>query len=218
MRCRILLILITTTAMAGQLHLPRIVYPYSVVPGGITATPDLSQAELRAGLYYLQYRKDDQTGWTKTPRLIRAGEPVLVDQKGSILRVRCGNGISKAPRLPLVTFVPPTPQQEIVAAPTIFEPDVVAFIPEPSPVLASAELPPYEDEVGPLPVAHRPVYAPAVTAARRVTGFQPATWIGPIRIQRLYAPPVRSSIPEPGTFVLMVGAAVWGFGRKGKRC
>ena len=181
----------------------RTVYPYSVLPGGIAGTnldqvqdpvarqawdgvKALSAACLRPGRYYLQYRKGDQVGWTKEPRLIKAGEPVMVDQASHILRVRCGNGISKTPRLPLVPFVPPTPGDDDEQLIEWSDPPQLSPAPPWTPGLV--DLPP--DPVSKLPfVPFTPIPSPTPPL------------IGPVPFDPLDPAPVVT--PEPGMWLLL---------------
>lgn len=151
----------------------RLRYPLSVFPGGIQGIDfqreklsdpalmrawggvgELSPATLRSGMYYLQYRRGDQVGWTSEPRFILAGERVMVDQSGSILRLRCGNGISAAPKLPLVTFAVPLDEAHELALAHKIRPSL-AIYEEPS-LRASADnpilFPPQDEPARPLPV------------------------------------------------------------------
>jgi hypothetical protein len=106
----------------------RIVYPYSVVPGGVHSAAELTAAveadpivaahythlsvpalrqervrERRA--VYMSYRVGDQIYWTKRPVALRPGELVLSDGREEI-RARCGNCISDVPMEPTLTAEP----------------------------------------------------------------------------------------------------------------
>jgi len=97
----------------------RLVYQYSVVPGGVRDVAELSQAVAhdpdvalhyvsfnfrRAQLVrlpadrkmYISYRRHGRILWTKTPHLILAGEKVITDGK-VIARTRCGNRLASKP-------------------------------------------------------------------------------------------------------------------------
>lgn len=101
----------------------RHVYPYSIVPGGVTSRTELaravladqtvaahyagfdtSKAELRtvpkARAVYVSYRKGDQVYWTAHKVMLAEGEAVLSDGRSDI-RARCGNRISDTPQLPV---------------------------------------------------------------------------------------------------------------------
>jgi hypothetical protein len=97
----------------------RLIYQYSVVPGGIQDVAELSQAVAHdpdvafhyadfnfhhAHLVrlpadqkmYISYRRNGRILWTKTPHLILAGEKVITDGK-VIARTRCGNRLASKP-------------------------------------------------------------------------------------------------------------------------
>jgi len=98
----------------------RIVYPYSVVPGGVisadelreAATHDASVAEHYAGfdyrrakvievdrprLVYLSYRRGGQIFWTRKQASLHPGEKLLTDGRITA-RTRCGNRVSVLPQ------------------------------------------------------------------------------------------------------------------------
>ena len=98
---------------------PRRVYKYSVVPGGVQSSAELTDAAERdpvvrshyrdielnkvEGRYldkdmraYVSYRINDKVYWTRTKVQLRKGELVLTDGR-NLVRGRCGNRISLAP-------------------------------------------------------------------------------------------------------------------------
>ena len=98
----------------------RLVYRYSVVPGGVRTPAELAEAVAhdpdvalhysrlnfrRARLVrllvdqkmYVSYRKGGRILWTKKPHLIRAGETVITDGKVTA-RTRCGNRLASKPK------------------------------------------------------------------------------------------------------------------------
>jgi hypothetical protein len=100
----------------------RLVYRYSVVPGGVYSATELSEAVKRDpvvdALYrtvsergvrletvpanrlaYMSYRIGDQVYWSKHQIALHRGEAILTDGVTTI-RGRCGNGISLDPMLP----------------------------------------------------------------------------------------------------------------------
>jgi hypothetical protein len=106
-------------ATAGSQQSARLVYQYSVVPGGVKDVDELSEAVThdpdvalhyagfnfhRAHLLrlpasqnlYISYRRNGRILWTKTPHLILAGEQVITDGK-VIARTRCGNRLASKP-------------------------------------------------------------------------------------------------------------------------
>jgi hypothetical protein len=101
----------------------RRVYPYSIVPGGVTSRAELAhavmadkvvaahyagfaveKASLRtvagARAVYVSYRKGDQVYWTARKVTLADGETIVSDGSNEI-RARCGNRISDTPRLPV---------------------------------------------------------------------------------------------------------------------
>lgn len=114
----------------------RIIYPYSVIPGGVLTPEDVENAMTRdpvvashyAGLNarslrvvrlleprdaYVSYRIGDQVFWTSRKLRVKAGETVLTD--GNItVRARCGNQVADAPLGPTS---PVEPSAEIFDAP-----------------------------------------------------------------------------------------------------
>jgi len=114
--------LLQVAAQAGPAP-ARHVYPYSIVPGGVTSRTELARAVLadktvaahyagfdtgkaelrtvpRARAVYVSYRKGDQVYWTAKKVMLAEGEAVLSDGR-SDLRARCGNRISDTPQLPV---------------------------------------------------------------------------------------------------------------------
>jgi hypothetical protein len=101
----------------------RRVYPYSIVPGGVTSRAELAhavmadkvvathyagfaveKASLRtvagARAVYVSYRKGGQVYWTAHKVTLAEGESILSDGSNDI-RARCGNRISETPQLPV---------------------------------------------------------------------------------------------------------------------
>ena len=115
------------TALAGEAAAPaptlptgRLVYPYSVVPGGVHTLEELRRAierdrvvashysdfdfksariiELKRGrLAYLSYRIGEKIFWTKRQMALRAGEKLITDGK-VMARTRCGNRVAALPQ------------------------------------------------------------------------------------------------------------------------
>lgn len=98
----------------------RLVYPYSVVPGGAKDSQELKEAgdhdwvvadhyhgfdygkarvvRLKADTpLYVSYRRGSNVYWTRKPHLIPAGETVVTDGK-MMARARCGNQLSAKPQ------------------------------------------------------------------------------------------------------------------------
>ena len=182
----------------------RIVYPYSVVPGGIHSSEGLRQAVSRdpvVGLHYshfnlarirvarlktarsayVSYRIGNQVYWTRRKLKLAKGEEVITDGV-HYARSRCGNLISSTPQAPTSVSEPP-PQK--------FESPLIAGLPAEPPVF------PYE----PIP----PVFVPSGSSV-------PSGFIPPIPIVILPPggtnppgpPPVPATpVPEPSTWILL---------------
>lgn len=98
----------------------RLVYPYSVIPGGVRSADELREvakhdpvvAQHYAGfdyararvievdrpkLVYLSYRRGEQVRWTSKQAMLRVGEKLLTDGRITA-RTRCGNQVSVLPQ------------------------------------------------------------------------------------------------------------------------
>ena len=98
----------------------RVVFPYSVVPGGVISSAELQEitahdpvvAEHYAGfdykrarvvevtqpkLVYLSYRRGDRIFWTRKQASLHKGEKLLTDGR-TTARTRCGNQVSVLPQ------------------------------------------------------------------------------------------------------------------------
>ena len=106
-----------------------VVYPYSVVPGGVRSPEDLHQASLhdrvvgrhfsgfdfrrakvveleQAKLAYLSYRMGNKVFWTKKQVHLRKGEKLITDGIISA-RTRCANQVSATPQKAISAEEPP---------------------------------------------------------------------------------------------------------------
>ena len=123
------LALLATSSVSSPLALPRrVVYPYSVIPGGIQSAEDLREVSEHdrivgshyAGfdfrnariveldqprLMYLSYRTGDKVFWTAHRISLRKGEKLITDGKITA-RTRCANQVSESPQ-PTVSPVEP---------------------------------------------------------------------------------------------------------------
>jgi hypothetical protein len=120
----------------------RAAYPLSLVPGGISSDADLEAARasdpllaahyadvgfLRPAfltqdqLFYASYRQGSSIVWTSSRIQVRAGESILADRSGNLIRGRCGNRLSETPHLPVGFVEPPHP---------VFETPQISFAPE----------------------------------------------------------------------------------------
>lgn len=112
----------------------RVIYPYSVVPGGVRSPEDLQEAskhdqvvddhyagfdyhnakvvELKEGqLVYLSYRLKNKIYWTKKKVPLRKGEKVITDGKMTA-RTRCANRVSPTAQAAVSPEEPPAAQFE----------------------------------------------------------------------------------------------------------
>jgi hypothetical protein len=101
----------------------RRIYPYSVVPGGVSGKDELVQVIKRDQVVarhyanfaveqareikvdkpravYVSYRKGDQVYWTAKKLMLAEGETLLTDGSNE-MRARCANRISDTPQLPV---------------------------------------------------------------------------------------------------------------------
>jgi hypothetical protein len=119
-----------TAAFASTL--PRKIYRYSVVPGGVNSPEELAAARrsdpvvaahfadfgkntwlttLKEDMYvYVSYRKGDQVRYTKKKHKVCKGEVVITDGT-NYARTRCANRITRVFRPPALAFDEPTPPQ-----------------------------------------------------------------------------------------------------------
>jgi hypothetical protein len=118
-----------------------VIYPYSVIPGGVGSREDLRRAmasdpvvqrayaqfavnrcklvRLRSTEWaYVSYRYGDEVYWTKRKVRLDKGERVISDGEHTA-RARCGNWISEIPRAPVWAGEPPIRVLETPASPPI---------------------------------------------------------------------------------------------------
>jgi hypothetical protein len=124
--------------------IPRKVYRYSVVPGGITSPEELAEARrddpvvaahfadfgkntrmttLKEDMYvYVSYRQGNKIYYSKKRHKVCKGEVVITDGK-NFARARCANRLSRVFRPPALTFDEPTaPEFDYIDPPSI--PDI----------------------------------------------------------------------------------------------
>jgi hypothetical protein len=198
----------------------RPVYPYSVIPGGVSNVEelrqrlkddpliaehlknfDLSKAALvrttAPRAVYVSYRVGDLIFWTRTKLTVARGELLVTDGKRTI-RGRCGNDISDVPRLPRSPSLEPSPREfdhPLLAArpplePSDFEPGLIGLGFPPN-------SPPFGGPVLTPGTSHPPVSVP------------PYLGVGP----EGSATPAPSPTPElPTSLLLSLGGAAAGLG------
>jgi hypothetical protein len=205
----------------------RILYPYSVIPGGVRNSVELlkavahdevvaqhySEFDLRAvrvarleeaRAVFVSYRVGTRIFWTKNRLNLPAGETVVTDGE-HMARTRCGNRISEAPVGPVLSNEPSPEAMEIPADGGLL-----------AAVESSSELP-----IGPPPtttivVPQQPagsIFIPIVPPLFPIGGMPSSPGIPTGRL-----PPPAISTPEPsGILTLMAGCAcVWLLKRKAR--
>ena len=143
-------------------HSDSPVYPYSVIPGGVTSSTKLRTAlrqdPVAAAHYrnfqthsarvvqlaserhvYVSYRVADRIFWTRKKVTLRAGETLLSDGI-HLARTRCGNRISQVPAEPTAPSEPPS---EVLNTPVSPRLPVISPDPVPDAPLWTNEYPPF---------------------------------------------------------------------------
>jgi hypothetical protein len=213
----------------------RLVYPYSVIPGGVSSAEELHEAAAhdttvaehyagfdykrarviqvdRPRLVYLSYRRGTQIYWTSKQASLRAGEKLITDGKITA-RTRCGNQVSVLPQ------VRTAPEEPLMAE--LDRPDAMA---------SGVEFPSSFDSdllnVDPLlPIG------PGSTAGGSLIGPGPPGVSMPFPVghpingggcvptqknnfcKTVPPPPPPPTVPEPGTVVLVFSGAAAVFAR-----
>ena len=197
----------------------RPVYPYSVIPGGVSNVAELRQMlkddpQLAAHLKdfdlnkavlvraaapraaYVSYRVGNHIFWTTRKLTIARGEALITDGKRTI-RGRCGNDISDVPLTPLSPSADPTSKE--------FDTPVLAPVPPPEIAL----IPPSFPFWGP-PIPPPLLTPPAATPPSNTISFVPPIFIGGPG-GGIPTDPPPTSVPEPPTFLLLsLGGAIVG--------
>jgi hypothetical protein len=187
----------------------RVVYAYSIVPGGVHSAEDVVRAMGRdpvvAAHYakvrpaslrvsqlaeplqvHVSYRVGDQVYWTRRTLTIRAGERVLTDGS-TTLRARCGNILSIDALSPALEDEPPPPDFDLHVEPFMPGGAVTTLSDSPPPLFA----PPVDPHVPlgtPTLLSDPPPLVPRGT---------PTPLSGPPPLD----PPL--PVPEPSTWLLV---------------
>lgn len=186
----------------------RLVYPYSVIPGGVASPEEILEAARRdpvvarhytgfdarrartmtlrqPRLAYVSYRVKDKIYFTKKPVRLFEGEQVITDGKTTI-RARCGNKVEEAPQMAVSAEEPP---EEVLNTPKLeAEPERSA----PAVAAPGLETPKLEEEA-PLAAVTPPAgFAPLDVPPRGPGGI----WLTPPPAGGGFLPPV--SAPGPG--------------------
>jgi hypothetical protein len=213
----------------------RVVYPYSVIPGGVRSSAELRDIaehdsvvakhysgfdyararviELdRPQLVYVSYRRGGQIHWMSKQTTLLKGEMLLTD--GHITaRTRCGNQVSVLPQANI------SPQEPTIAE--LERPDAVAsgreqLFPETSAALNLDPMLPLEPPFGSfpqlgnfMPLPPGPIGSSCVPANKKgsTTNNKKSK-----EICNTPTPPP-PTVPEPGTMVLVASGAIAVYGR-----
>jgi hypothetical protein len=213
----------------------RILYPYSVIPGGVRNPADLRNAvahdevvarhysdfdlrEVRvarlkeARAVFVSYRVGSRIFWTKNKLNLPAGETVVTDGE-HMARTRCGNRIAEAPVGPVLNNEPSPEAMEIPADGGLLA------APESSPELPLA-VPPTTAIVAP-PQPPGSIFIPIIPPLFPIGGTpsSPGIPTGPLPPPYVPPPPPPPiSTPEaPEYLMVMAGCAcVWLLRRKAR--
>ena len=206
----------------------RLIYQYSVIPGGVHDAHELSQALahdpdvalhyaefnfrrarvvrlLASQKMYMSYRRHGRILWTKTAHLIPAGEEVITDGKVTA-RKRCGNRLASKPE---GLVAPDEPSEAQLSQPVAIKGDPI----RPPMLLAqnSPLMPPIvaNGPVGPGPIGIPIVIGPVIGGgggSTCETAEQEAAEHDHDKNELIcpkhpHNPP--PPVPEPGTYLLM---------------
>lgn len=199
---------------------PRRVYKYSVVPGGVESPEELAEARrndpvvaanfadfgthtyithLQQDVYvYVAYRIGNKVYYTKKKHKVCKGEEIITDGKNSA-RTRCANRITKVFKAPNIVFNEPKPPEL-----DIIEPPESPYLEVPDNPLITQNYSPYpriEDyqapKVGPIASSGAsPLPKPILPSEVILPGIEPITGgiAGP-----LFTPTPASTGPGGGT-------------------
>jgi len=212
----------------------RLVYPYSVVPGGVSSADELREvaahdatvAEHYAGfdykvarvvevdrprLVYLSYRRGGQIHWTRKQASLHPGEKLITDGRITA-RTRCGNQVSVLPQantLPDEPLIAELDRPDAVASGREFPPSFDSSLLQVDPVIP----------IGPGPTASGPLVGPGPPGVTVPFPIGPPIIGGgacvPSKKNNFCksVPPPPPEVPEPGTIVLVVSGAAAVFAR-----
>jgi len=204
-------------------ELGRVVYPYSLIPGGIHGSEELRMVSARdavvgarfAGfnfqratlvrvkepkLVYLAYRMNDQVYWTKKKVRLVAGETLITDGKITA-RTRCANPVSEHAQGP---YSPEEPAAEKFEKPMGGQDATAALIPFPSRSEQAELFPPANPALLPVipPVVVPP--GPVAPIAAAPKGWFIPPLIPPIPGGGSSTPVIPPAVtPEPSTILLL---------------
>jgi hypothetical protein len=210
----------------------RLVYPYSVIPGGVRSADELREiakhdpvvaqhysgfdyarahiiALDRPKLVYVSYRRGGHIHWTSKQATLRAGEKLLTDGRITA-RTRCGNQVSV---LPEANTLADEPQMAELERPDAVASGMENLFPQSANALQLDPLlpigPPYAGfpELGsfmPWPIAPG-VPKPGGCVEKKKGTNSSDTKKDDCNHKPHHPPP--PTVPEPGSFVLMLSGA-----------
>ena len=218
----------------------RVIYPYSVVPGGVHSPEELRQAaerdrvvgDLYEGfdyqqakvvtvtqpkLVYLSYRMKDKIYWTKKKVALHKGEKLLTDGKMTA-RTRCANQVSGRAK---GAVSPEEPPMALFEEPITADGGTATHAPFPSHFQSALLTRPFDGGFGPAgpPSGSAGLYAPGIGG-----GYPPISppgfpigggggTVGPPPPPNTPPPAV---VPEPGTMLLVASGAAAMFWKRRK--
>jgi hypothetical protein len=205
----------------------RILYPYSVIPGGVRNSVELRNAvahdevvaqhysdfDLRAvrvarlkeaRAVFVSYRVGSRIFWTKNRLNLPAGETVLTDGE-HMARTRCGNRISEAPVGPVLNNEPSPEAMEIPADGGLLpasesSPELPLVVPPTTAIVVPQQSP-------------GSIFIPIIPPLFPIGGTPSSPRIpsGPLPPPLVPPPPPPVSTPEPSDFLMFIAgwACVW---------
>lgn len=205
----------------------RAVYPLSLIPGGVQSDADLEAARAadpiladhyadvgflrptflaQDEMLYASYRQGQSIVWTSSPIRVRAGEAVLSDRSGNLIRGRCGNRLSQTRRSP-VAFTEPPPST--FDEPRITFPDESA-LPDISPdYLAADALPDFPSFEPPQPGTFTlQVPTTAELSEDWASAAPPGMLVPGFVMPGRPGPKPGVPTPEPSSSILVISAAI----------
>lgn len=218
--------------------IPRKVYAYSVVPGGVKSPDELAAARrsdpvvaahfadfgtntrittLQEDMYvYVSYRQGNKIYYTKKKHKVCKGELVITDGK-NYARARCANRLSRVFKAPTLAFDEPSaPQFDYVDPPQT--PNAVpsnpllttGFYNLPDNVAYNAPQQPAQTGAAPGPATPSNAFAGPgpIPALGTYAASAPAFFLPPLT--NITPPPV--TVPEPAEWALLAGMAAFGAG------
>jgi hypothetical protein len=185
----------------------RLVYPYSIIPGGVLNRAELIEAveddtivaehysRFKAGeakliraeetqFMHVSYRIRNKVFWTAKKLKIPKGETLITDGSASA-RTRCGNMVSAAPQEPVSPEEPPI---EVFDVPLLDEVKEAPPVP-PVPEFKFEDIPPWDVHV--MESYNPPEENPP----------NPENYLPPVPY---YSPPTDIVVPESGTLSLLI--------------